>query len=361
MGVKLPVWYRKAALFLVLLSFVLISQAEGGLDESSRIKLIKALAGSVVGVNSIILKSSDLVSQKSYKGTGSGFIVDTAGHVATLRNIISDTHSIEVILRDGTTWPAILKGEDSDTGIAVLEVQAPAEVTGRLQHVKFAGAGTVIPGRDVLVLGRTEGGEMLMAASGMVSCAARTMLTFRGDPLHDIIQTDRPFASGFDGGPMFDTEGHVLGMTASSLLKTGDASPVADFAVPSSTLSWVVTCIIENGRVVRPWFGADLVTVTPALARFLGLPVTCGALITSLVPGGPAEKAGFQSSEKTLRLGNRVYPVGGDIVVAIGRSSIGSDADIIRKLREYEPGDTAVVSVYRGNRLLRLKVRFGTR
>lgn len=181
MSMKSFLWYRKAAFFL-LLPFAMISQAEGAFDESARIKLIKALAGSVVGINSTIIKSSDLMSQASYKGTGSGFLVDAAGHVATLRNIISDTHSIEVILRDGTTWPAMLKGEDSDTGIAVLEVQAPAQVIGGLQHVKFAGAGAVIPGRDVLVLGRTEGGEMLMAASGMVSCAARTMLTFRGDP-----------------------------------------------------------------------------------------------------------------------------------------------------------------------------------
>jgi S1-C subfamily serine protease len=148
-----------------------------------------------------------------------------------------------------------------------------------------------------------------------------------------------------------------MGMTACSLMKSTKGAPVAGFALPASTVRWVVSCIIENGGVERAWVGAALVSVTPSLATFLGLPVSHGALITEVVPDGPAASAGLRGSEKTLCLGNRIYPVGGDIIVAMGRSDIRSDADVIRKLKEYKPGDTVLVSVYRGSRLIRLKVK----
>lgn len=347
---------------LLLIPFLLffIEPAHGITDETVRIRLIKKISSSVVGVNSAVLKSTDLISSLGNKGTGSGFVIDSSGHVATLGHVISDRHSIEVILWDGTTWPAVLKGEDRETGIIVLSVQAPDKVISSLPAVRFATA-SVVPGQDALALGRTEGGEMLMAASGMISCSPRTLLTSDNFPVHDMIQTDRPFAPGFDGGPLFDSAGRVLGMTAGSAVRKGDDLPVADFAIPASTVNWIVSSIIVKGCVDRAWFGANLVTVTPTLARFLGLPVTYGALITRVTPGGPAEKAGFIASTETLCLGNRVYPVGGDIIVAMGRSDIKTDADIIRKLREYKPGDKALISIYRGNRLMRIRIVLGSR
>lgn len=356
-----PVYMRAIhvlpSFFLLLL---LLEPAYGITGDAARVRLIERLSSSVVGVNSVVLKSVDLMSVPGNKGTGSGFVMDSAGHVATLRHIISDRHSIEVILWDGTTWSAVLKGEDRETGIAVLAVQAPDKVLRSLQGVRFASA-PVLPGQDLLALGRTEGGEMLMAASGMVSCGPRTVVTPDNFFIYDMIQTDRPFAPGFDGGPLFDTTGHVLGMTAGSVVRKSDDMLLVDFAIPASTVSWIVSSIIENGCVNRAWIGANLITVTPALARFLGLHVQYGALVTSVVPGGPAAKAGLAASAKTLCLGNRVYPVGGDIIVAMGRSDIKSDADVIKKLREYKPGDKALISIYRGNRLMRIKIVLGSK
>ena len=345
-------------LLLFSLFFLLFTAtAQGSLDEQARIRLIKKISASVVGVNSTVLQSRDLVSPMPEKGTGSGFVVDSSGHVATLSRVIADRHAVEVVLWDGTTWPAIFKGEDEETGIAVLTVQAPEKVIKSLPRVKFTSAKAVLPGQDVLALGRTEGGEMLMVASGMVSCGPRTLLTTGGFLVYDVVQIDRPLPLVLDGGPLFDSSGHVAGMTACSLIKGAKGGPVAGFALPASTVRWVVSCIIENGGVERAWFGATVVSVTPSLASFLGLPVSHGALITEVAAEGPAAKAGLRGSEKTLCLGNRVYPVGGDIIVAMGRSDIRSDADVIRKLKEYRPGDTALVSVYRGSRLIRLKVK----
>ena len=344
------------SLFPVLV-FLLLSQAHGAMDEKARIRLIKTISPCVVGVNSTVLKGRDLVSPGPEKGTGSGFVVDSAGHVATLSRVIADRHAVEVVLWDGTTWPAIFMGDDAETGIAVLALQAPEKIIKSLPRVKFASVKAVLPGQDVLALGRTEGGEMLMAASGMVSCSQRTLMTTGGYLVYDVVQIDRPLAQVLDGGPLFDSSGKVTGMTACSLMKSTKGAPVAGFALPASTVRWVVSCIIENGGVERAWVGAALVSVTPSLATFLGLPVSHGALITEVVPDGPAANAGLRGSEKTLCLGNRIYPVGGDIIVAMGRSDIRSDADVIRKLKEYKPGDTVLVSVYRGSRLIRLKVK----
>ncbi len=334
-----------------------VTSAQGASDEKARILLIKKISASVVGVNSTVLESHDLVSPMPEKGTGSGFVVDSAGHVATLSRVIADRHAVEVVLWDGTTWPAIFKGEDEETGIAVLSVQAPEKIIKSLPRVKFTSAKAMFPGQDVLALGRTEGGEMLMVASGMVSCGPRTLLTTGGFLVYDVVQIDRPLSQVLDGGPLFDSSGHVAGMTACSLMKNTRGGPVAGFALPASTVRWVVSCIIENGGVERAWLGASLVSVTPSLASFLGLSVSHGALVTKVVTDGPAARAGLRGSEKSLCLGNRVYPVGGDIIVAMGRSDISSDADVIRKLKQYRPGDTVLISVYRGNRLMRLKVK----
>ncbi len=331
------------------------------MDERTRIRLIKTLSSSVVGVNSTVLNAGDLVSPQADKGTGSGFVVDAQGHVATLSRVIADRHAVEVVLWDGTTWPAIFMGEDAETGIAVLSVQAPQKVVKALPLVQFASQRRLLIGQDVLALGRTEGGEMLMAASGMVGSGPRTLMTTEGGLLYDVVQIDRPFARVLDGGALFDSSGHVIGMTACSLMGRAGGKPQAGFAIPVSTVKWVVSCIIKDGEVKRAWLGASLVSVTPSLASFLGLPVSRGALITEVSKGGPAEKAGLRGSEKTLCLGNRVYPVGGDIIVAMGRSDIKSDADVIRKLKQYKPGDTTLISVYRGSRLIRLRVTLGRR
>ena len=82
-------------------------------------------------------------------------------------------------------------------------------------------------------------------------------------------------------------------------------------------------------------------------------------LVTSVAPEGPADKAGINGSRTTLRLGNRVYPVGGDIITGLGKSTIGTDADLVRKLREFKPGDKTLITVYRGNRRVRLNVVLG--
>ncbi len=347
-------------LCLVLLLFVFLLPLRavagaGGLGEKERIRLIKVLSPSVVGVNSSVIRADDIASPVTDKGSGSGFVVDAAGYVVTLSKVISDRHAIEVVLWDGTTWPAIFRGEDEETSIAVLEIQAPDKVIRSLRPVKFSRS--AVAGQDVLALGRVQGGEMLMASESMVSCAPRTLLTTGGSLLYDVVQTDSRFARVMDGGPMFDSRGRVIGMTAGSLVKSGDR--LSGFGIPAATVQWVASCIIEKGAVERAWFGAGLVSVTPSLARFLGLPVTYGALITEIVPGGPADKAGLRGSEKTLCLGNRVYPVGGDIIVGLGKSRIQSDADVIRKLKQFSPGDTTLVTVYRGSRQMKLKIKLG--
>ncbi|MCD6198114.1 MAG: PDZ domain-containing protein, partial [Deltaproteobacteria bacterium] len=107
------------------------------------------------------------------------------------------------------------------------------------------------------------------------------------------------------------------------------------------------------------WLGANLQNVTPALARLLNLPVKKGAIVINVPPGGPAAEAGIKGSKKNLRLGNRLYPVGGDIIVAIDGEEVKSDSAAIRILLTKEPEEEVLVSIYRGDRLRRLKVRLG--
>ncbi len=342
---------------IVLLIQCVSVDAVAGFGESERLRLIKSLSPAVVGVNSTVIKSGQVTASAMDKGSGSGFVVDSKGNVVTLGRVIADRHNVEVVLWDGTTWPAIFRGEDSETGIALLSVQAPEKVLRSLRGVRFAG--DAVTGQDVIAMGRVAGGEMLMVSQALVSCAKRTLVTVNGSLLYDVVQTDRPLVKVMDGGPMFDNQGRVIAMSASLFIKDGE-SP-SGYGIPAPTVRWVVEGLIEKGVVERAWLGAGLVSITPSLSSFLGLPVSNGALITEVVPGGPAEKAGLKGSEKSLCLGNRVYPVGGDIIVGLGKSQIRSDADVIRKLKQFKPGDTTLITIYRGSRLMKLKIKLGRR
>ncbi len=350
--------FSRIVIVCLVIPVAWLSCSAQALEQPARLKLVRALARSVVGVNSAVLKSREPLLPVTSQGSGAGFVVDEHGHVATLRSVLADIHAVEVILNDGTTWPALFKGEDRETGIAVLEIQAPDNVLNQLKGVDFA-AGGVLAGQDGLVLGRTAGGEQLMVAGGLVACGGQTLLSVDGVMLYDVIVLDRTVAPVLEGGGLFDASGRLLGLMANSLIKTGQNDVHADFALPAATVKWVAGEIIATGKVRRTWLGADVVTVSPALARFLGLPVAHGVLVTSVAPDGPADRAGIHGSRKTLRLGNRVYPVGGDIITGLGKSKIGTDADLVRKLREFKPGDKTLITLYRGNRRVRLKVVLG--
>jgi S1-C subfamily serine protease len=325
-------------------------------DEQYTVRLCKKLSRGVVNVTSTAVALDSYLDPVPHKGSGSGFILDHLGHILTNHQVVSDAHSIEVVLSSGCKWPARLVGTDSETDLAILELRVPQKELESLAPMQLAATKPSI-GQKVFALGDPFGTGYTVS-QGVISSLGRSISRPDGGVVHDVIQTDISINSGTSGGPLVDSSGMVIGINT-LIFSPSKHIPGVGFAISFETVEWVASQLISKGYVARAWLGANLQDITPALARLLDLPVEKGAIIINVTPGGPAAEAGIKGSEKDLRLGNRLYPVGGDIIVAIDGEEVKSDTAAIRILLTKEPEEEVLVSIYRGERLKRLKVRLG--
>ena len=325
-------------------------------EEQYTVNLCKKLSKGVVNVTSTAVEPESYLAPVPHKGSGSGFILDHLGHILTNHHVVSDVHSIEVVLSDGCKWPARLVGSDSETDLAILELRAPKKELESLAPMQLAATKPVI-GQKVFALGDPFG-TVYTVSQGVISSIGRSISRPDGGVVHDVIQTDISINPGTSGGPLVDSSGRVVGINT-LIFSPSEHIPGLGFTISFETIEWVASQLISKGCVARVWLGANLQNVAPALAKLLDLPVEKGAIVINVIPGGPAAEAGIKGSEKDLRLGNRLYPVGGDIIVAIDGEEVKSDAEAIQILRTKEPGEEVLVSIYRGDRLRRLKVRLG--
>ena len=348
---KCILFYAFATVFLSPLSCMGLTT-----DEQQTVKLCKKLSKGVVNITSTAIGLDFYLDPVPHKGSGSGFILDYLGHVLTNYHVVSDVHSIEVVLSNGCKWPARLVGTDSETDLAILELRAPKNELETLAPMQLAATKPGI-GQKVFALGNPFGTGYTVS-QGVISSLGRSISRPDGRVVHDVIQTDISINSSTSGGPLVDSSGRVIGINT-MIFSPSRHIPGIGFAISFETIEWVAPQLISKGYVARAWLGASLQNVTPALARLLDLPVKKGAIVINVTPGGPAAEAGIKGSEKNLRLGNRIYPVGGDIIVAIDGEEVKSDATAIRILLTKEPEEEVLVSIYRGERLRRLKVRLG--
>jgi len=351
----------KCTLFSVFFAVFLNPLSCMGLtaDEQYTVSLCEKLSGGIVNVTSTAVALESYSDPVPHKGSGSGFILDHLGHILTNHHVISDVYSIEVVLSSGCKWPARLVGTDGETDLAILELRAPEKELESLVPMQLAATKPAI-GQKVFALGNPFGTGYAVS-QGVISTIERSISRpDNGRIVHGVIQTDIGINSGTSGGPLVDSSGRVVGINT-LIFSPSKHIPGVGFAISFETIEWVASQIISKGYVARAWLGADLQNVTPALAKLLDLPVEKGAIITDVTHGGPAHRVGIKGGKKELRLGNRLYPVGGDIIVAIDGEEVESVIGAIRILLTKGPGDEVLVSIYRGERLKRLKVRLGKR
>ncbi len=309
---------------------------------------------SVVFVTSKKLNHDEALSPVAFKGMGPGLVFDRQGHVAVQISAVSDVHSMECSVQGLGYWPAVLVGQDRDTGIGVLRVKAPEKVLKRLQPVKFQKAAGLVLGQELVAGGISPDGKVTVFKG--ICSAPRRSLRFGQRVIYDLMQTDIYVNEGLNGAPFFDKSGHLAGM---GIMNPEDLPPNVGFVIPAAQLRWIVSEIIENGQVKRAWFGASFISVDSSLSDLLNLPADKGVLLIRVEKGSPADKAGFQGCNRTLRLGNRIYPLEGDFIVAVDRTPVTSDAGFVDILNRKGPGTEVLVSFYRGKRLKRLRVRLG--
>ncbi len=267
---------------------------------------------------------------------GSGFVIDAEnGYIVTNGHVIQDAEEVRVTFHDDETVEAEVIGRDEKTDLAVLKV----DTDKKLVDVDFGDSDKLRVGDWVVAIGNPFGLGGTVTA-GIVSAQSRDI---NAGPYDDFIQTDASINRGNSGGPMFDLDGNVIGINTAIFSPSGGSVGIG-FAIPSSLAQPVITQLIEYGRTRRGWLGVRIQTVTEEIADSLGLEEPKGALVASITPDGPAEKAGLEA---------------GDIILEFDGKSVDDMRSLPRIVAETPIDSTVSVMYWRGNKEGQTKVKIG--
>ncbi len=300
-------------------------------------------------------------------GSGSGFVIDKEGHIVTNNHVIADADELDVTFWDGSVVTAKVVGADPYGDLAVIKVEVDPS---KLDPLPLGNSDAVKVGQRVIAIGNPFGLVGTMTV-GIVSGKGRTLPsdatngTGASFTNPDIIQTDAAINPGNSGGPLLNSQGEVIGVNAAIRTDgTNRANSGVGFAIPSNTVKRVVQQILKNGQASYPYMGVSVdnhLTIAE-LAQALGLPVEKGVLISSVVDGGPAARAGLRGGSRQTTV--RGFPVnaGGDIIVAIDNDPINSFDDMIAYLAaRKQVGQTITVTIIRDGQTLQVPLTLDER
>ena len=293
------------------------------------------------------------------RGSGSGFVWDTQGHIVTNYHVVEDAAMVTVFFADDTEVEAEVIGRDPDSDLAVIKVDLPAE---KLHPLPLGSSEDLRVGQFAIALGNPFGQDFTMT-SGIISGLGRT-ISGGSSPytIPKVVQTDAPVNPGNSGGPLLDREGRVVGINTQILSRTGSSSGVG-LSVPIDLAKRIVPSLIEDGAYTYPWLGVRATSVRGELAEALALPSeTRGVLVIDAVEEGPAATAGLLGSEDTVEIGGFEYPTGGDVVIAVDGTPVREMEDLVVHLIEKtRPGDTIALTVLRDGEQHQIDVVLGSR
>jgi serine protease Do len=257
------------------------------------------------------------------RGQGSGFIVSADGLILTNAHVVRDASDVTVKLTDRREFTAKVLGSDPKTDMAVLKIDAR-----NLPVVPLGGARDLKVGEWVLAIGSPFGFENSVTA-GVVSAKGRSL---PDDSLVPFIQTDVAVNPGNSGGPLFNARGEVVGINSQIYSRTGGYQGVS-FAIPMETALKVKDQIVATGKASHARLGVTIQDVNQTLAESFHLDKPQGALISSVQPDGPADKAGLKVGDVILQLNGKDVIASGDLPALIGQSLPGEKVqlDIWRK------------------------------
>ena len=306
----------------------------------ANIRVVEQVAASSSDSNSIpgfpffgLPQGQDQQPQQQFQSAlGSGFVWDQQGHIVTNNHVVSGANKIEVTFSDGTTVPATLVGADPDSDLAVIKVDVSAD---KLHPVQLADSKSIQVGQLAIAIGNPFGLEGSMT-TGIISAVGRSLLadetSAQSYTIPDIIQTDAPINPGNSGGILINVQGQVLGVT-SAIESPVRANAGVGFAIPSAIVNNVVPALIKDGKYVHSWLGISGTTLTPDLAKAMGLDLSQrGALVEEVLPNSPAEKAGLHASNNQTTIDGQLVNVGGDVITAIDNQPILQMDDLIAYL-----------------------------
>ena len=304
------------------------------LDEYSRtvVAAVDRVAPAVVNIDVKQLRNSRRGSRE-VGGSGSGFIIAPDGFILTNSHVVHEAAAITANLNDGREYPARMVGDDPDTDLAVIRIDAP-----NLTHVRLADSESLRVGQIVIAIGNPLGFQASVTA-GVISALGRSMYAQSGRLIDNIVQTDAALNPGNSGGPLVNSAGEVIGVNTAMIRPAQGIC----FAIASNTARFVAGWLIKDGKIRRSYIGlaGQNVPVHRRIVRFYSLPSETAVLVVSVEKESPAVKAGLRE---------------GDLIVAFNGEPIGSIHELHKRLMAEQIGVESRIMVIRHTEKLELSI-----
>jgi S1-C subfamily serine protease len=291
------------------------------------------------------------------QGQGSGFVIDSEGHILTNAHVVDGSGPVFVSFSNNDKVEATVVGKDDSTDTALLKV---TESSDALRPLALGSSTSVEVGDPVVAIGNPFGLDRTVT-SGIVSAVARQIQAPNGFPINNAIQTDAAINHGNSGGPLLNMQGQVIGINSQIADSGVDANVGVGFAIPIDMVKQIASDLEKNGRVSHAWLGISLSPIDATLADQVKLAATKGAMVQSVEPGSPAAKAGLRPATDQTVLDGETYAIGGDIITAIDGKQIASITDLQSAIQAHRAGDVVKLTVARsGGEKAVLTVTLGT-
>jgi serine protease Do len=280
--------------------------------------------------------------RRTQTSLGSGFVIDKDGYILTNRHVIEGADQISVTFPSGKHYEAKVAGRDARTDVALLKIEPKEDLT----VLKLGDSDRLDVGEWVMAVGNPFGLGGNSVTVGVVSFKGRDLQLGVPGTSVDMIQTDAAINPGNSGGPLIDTRGEVIGINTMIVTDgMSRANAGVGFSVPINVATAILPQLREKGKVVRGWMGVSIGAMTEDLAKTYGLEQAKGAVVVSVTPGSPADKAGLKPEDI--------------ILVADGRA-IQDNGDLSRYIASLAPGTVARLEIRRNGTRKQVDVTLGT-
>jgi S1-C subfamily serine protease len=271
-------------------------------------------------------------------GSGSGFIFTPDGFILTNSHVVHNASRISVMTPAGGRYVADLVGDDPDTDLAVIRVNAP-----EIRHVRLGSSSTLKVGQLAIAIGNPYGFQSTVTA-GVISALGRTLRASSNRLIDDVIQTDAALNPGNSGGPLVNSRGEVIGVNTATIMPAQGLC----FAIAIDTAKFVAGRLIRDGKIRRSYIGlaGQNVALQRQIVRYYGLPNTNGILVLSMDENSPAKLAGLRE---------------GDIIIEFAGEKIEGIDELHRLLSEERVAVRQPITLIRGTRKLELEIVPGER
>lgn len=324
-----------------------ILPAEASSDEQLFAGIYDQIAPSVVSINVVARTGGRSSLDSLTEGTGTGFIIDTDGHIVTNNHVVDGAVQIEINFFDGRIVRGEVVGLDPDSDLAVVKVNVPAET---LKPIALADSDELFVGQSVVAMGSPFGQSWTMT-TGIISALNRTIQGLGDYSIGSVIQTDAAINPGNSGGPLVNLQGEVIGVNAQIISQTRSNTGIG-FAIPVNLVKRVVPSLIETGEVSYSYLGISGGRVTLAQIEALNLPNDAqGVVVNTVEPNGPAARGGLRAARGERIIDGIPAFTSVDIITAIDGTFVRGMPDLVAYLAANTvPGQTINLTVIRDGR-----------